>query len=78
MDAGLALQYVVVGLAVLASVVYVARTRFPNAWRRAVGHVALRLVDSGSPRLARLGRKIAPPPRAQEACGACNGCEPKN
>ena len=78
MDAALALQYVAVGLAVAASALYVVRSRFPNLWRRAVGHVALRMIDSGSPRLVRIGRRIAPAPRAQDACGACNGCEPKN
>ena len=75
MDAGLAVQYVLVALAVIASVVYVLRTRFPEATRRLRGWVAIRFIDSGSPRLATLGRRIAPAPRAKDGCGSCGGCE---
>ena len=77
MGAGLVLQYVVIALAVIASVVYVFRTRFPGTARRLRGWLAIRLVDSGSPKLAILGRRFAPAPRAQDTCGACDGCEPK-
>ncbi|GAB6197481.1 DUF6587 family protein [Lysobacter xanthus] len=78
MHAGLALQYVVIALAALASALYVVRTRMPGTTRRLRGWVALRLVDSGVPRLTRLGRRIAPPARVQDACGACDGCGPKD
>lgn len=78
MDAGLALQYVVVALAVIASAVYVVRTRFPGTVRHLRGRLAIRLVDSGSTRLSRLGRRLAPKPRAQDACGACGGCDPRD
>lgn len=78
MDAGLALQYAVVALAVIASAAYVFRTRFPATARRLRGWLAIRLVDSGSPVLARVGRRIAPRPRAQDACGGCGGCDPQD
>jgi len=74
-EAGLALQYVVVALAVLASIVYVVRTRLPATTRRLKGWIAIRLIDSGSPRLATLGRRIAPVPRAKDGCGSCGGCD---
>ncbi|HEY4560307.1 MAG TPA: DUF6587 family protein [Lysobacter sp.] len=75
MDSGLVLQYVLVALAVLASLVYVLRTRFPQSMRRMRGWLAIRCIDSGSPRLARLGRRIAPAPRAKDGCGSCGGCD---
>ncbi|WP_133498583.1 DUF6587 family protein [Cognatilysobacter terrigena] len=77
MDAGRALQDVVVALAVIASAVYVFRTRFPGTARRLRGWIAIRLVDSGSPMFGKIGRRLAPAPRAQDACGSCDGCEPK-
>lgn len=76
MDAGLALQYVIVALAVLASAAYVVRTRFPATARRLRGWIALRLVGSGSPAMATFGRRIAPAPRAPGGCGGCDGCGP--
>ena len=75
MDTGLALQYLLVALAVLASVAYVVRTRFPESTRRMRGWLAIRCIDSGSPRLATLGRRIAPAPRAKDGCGSCGGCD---
>lgn len=74
MDAGLLAQYVVVGLAVLASGVYLFVTRFPRQARQLRGRLALRLVDSGRPRLAGLGRRLAPP-SARKDCGGCGGCD---
>lgn len=75
MDAGLLVQYLIVALAVLASAGYVVWTRMPRQVRRVRGRLALRLVDSSSPRWQRLGRRIAPPPAAGSACGGCNGCD---
>ena len=75
MHAGLALQYAIVAAAVVASALYVFRTRFPGTWRRLRGWIAIRLVDSGSPALARVGRRVAPAPRAGGGCGSCDGCE---
>ena len=77
MRTGLALQYVVVALAAAASLAYVVRTRFPGTWRRMRGWLAIRLVGHGSPAMAKLGRRIAPAPRAQDGCGSCDGCDPK-
>jgi hypothetical protein len=76
MDRSLALQYVLVAAAVAASVLYVFLTRFPGTARRLRGWIALRLVDSRSPALAHIGRRLAPKPRAQDACGSCGGCDP--
>ena len=76
MDAGLAVQYAIVGAAVLASACYVVLTRFPATARRVRGWIAIRLVDSGSPALGRLGRRIAPKVRPQDGCGTCGGCDP--
>ncbi|HEY4581883.1 MAG TPA: DUF6587 family protein [Lysobacter sp.] len=75
MEAGLALQYAVVALAVLASLAYVLRTRFPQSVRRVRGWLAIRLIDSGSPRLSRLGRRLAPAPHGGSGCDSgCSGC----
>ena len=76
MDA-LALQYIVVGAAVVASALYVFLTRFPGTARRLRGWIAIRLVDSGSATLAKYGRRLAPRPRAQHGCGTCGGCDPQ-
>lgn len=77
MDAALALQYLAVGAAVVASLLYVFLTRFPGTARRLRGWIAIRLVDSGSPAFAKLGRRVAPKPRAQDGCGSCGGCDPQ-
>lgn len=74
MDAGLLAQYVVVALAVVASLAYVVATRLPGSVRRWRGWLAMRLVESGSVRASALGRRIAPAPRAG-GCGSCGGCD---
>lgn len=74
MQAGLLVQHVLVFAAVLASLAYVAVTRFPGPLRRLRGRLALRMVDSGHPVLARLGRRLAPAPVAGR-CGGCSGCD---
>jgi hypothetical protein len=76
MDRALALQYVAVAAAVIASAVYVFLTRFPGTARRARGWIAIRMLDSRSPTLAGFGRRLAPKPRAQDGCGTCGGCDP--
>lgn len=73
MDAGLLAQYVVVGLAVMASLVYVIGSRFPGAVRRWRGRIALRLVGLRWASAQAVGRRIAPAPRVA-ACGGCGGC----
>lgn len=76
MTAGLLAQYVVVALAVLASVVVVMRKQFPDATRRLRIAIALPLLREGRPAWQRaLARKIAPPGQGGgKDCGGCNGC----
>jgi hypothetical protein len=73
----LPLQYAVIALVVLASIVVVMRRQFPNATRRLRIALALPLVRAGRPPWAqRLGHRVAPPPSgAGDACGGCNGCD---
>ncbi len=80
MDAALLLQYVLVAAAVLVSAGYLARRQFPQALRRLRIAVAVPMLREGrTPGWQRLGRWLAPQPRASEhACGGChNGCGPK-
>lgn len=76
MSASLLLQYLIVALAVLASVVVVMRKQFPNATRKLRIAVALPLLREGRPAWLRaLARKIAPPGQGGgKDCGGCNGC----
>ena len=76
MDAGLLVQYVLIALAVIASLVVVMRKQFPGASRRLRITMALPLLREGSPGLLkRIGRWIAPEPAAGgKDCGGCNGC----
>lgn len=76
MTASLALQYVVVALAVLVSAWVVAVKQFPHATRRARIALALPLLRDARPRWLRvLGRRIAPATKAVEGnCGGCDGC----
>ena len=74
MDAGLLLQHALVGLAVVASAGYVFVTRFPAPARRLRTALALALLRSTHPAVARLGRWIAPAPSASR-CGGCDGCD---
>ncbi|MGN6112484.1 MAG: DUF6587 family protein [Luteimonas sp.] len=81
MDAGLLLQYVVIALAVLASLAYVVRRQFPGGVRRARIACAVPLVREGrAPWLRRIGLWIAPPPRGggggDDGCGTCKSCKP--
>ena len=78
MDGGLLAQYAVVALAVLASVVVVAKKQFPEGLRRLRVACAVPLVRERRPRWIRgLGRWLAPPPRSagQAGCGTCNACD---
>ena len=76
MAAGLLLQYMVVALAVLVSAGFVVRRQFPEGLRRLRLACAVPMVREGrAPWLRRLGRWVAPRPRAGEgACGGCNSC----
>lgn len=77
MDAGLAAQYLLVGVAVAASIVYMVRRQFPAAVRRWRVALAASLLREGrAPWQQRLGRRLAPAPRAGvvSSCGGCSGC----
>lgn len=76
MDRALLVQYIVVAAAVAASAFYVFLTRFPTTARRVRGWIAIRMIDSGSATVARIGRRLAPKPSAQDGCGTCGGCDP--
>ncbi|MBC7988478.1 MAG: hypothetical protein H7Y19_02700 [Luteimonas sp.] len=79
MSASLALQYLVIALAVLASAWVVARKQFPGGVRRLRIALAVPLVRDGRAGwLRRLGLAIAPAGRAGggDGCGGCDNCDP--
>jgi len=74
MAPGLLLQYVLIGLAVVASAVFVMRRQFPGTVRRLRIACALPLLREGrSGWMQRLGRWVAPAPRA--GASSCGGCD---
>jgi hypothetical protein len=77
MEHGLLAQYLVVALAVLASVVVVVRKQFPAATRRLRIALALPLLrEDRAGWIKSLGRAIAPVPRANgKDCGGCDNCD---
>jgi hypothetical protein len=83
MDAALVIQYVVIGLAVLASLGVVMKKQFPKATRGLRVAVALPLLREGRPGWMRgIGRVLAPVGMAQggaasrsDACGGCDNCD---
>lgn len=77
MSAGLAIQYAMIALLVLASIGVVMRRQFPDLTRRVRGACAMLLLGQTRPtRVRTLGQRIAPRPRvAAGACGRCDGCE---
>jgi hypothetical protein len=77
-QAALALQYLIVAIAVAVSAWVVFRKQAPNAARRLRIALALPLVREGRPAWLRgLGRWIAPAAQdAAGACAGCTGCEP--
>jgi len=73
-----AMQWTIIGLAVFASAVYAAQKLAPNSVRRARTRLALSLLQPDcSPTERKLGRWLAPKPRAGAGCGggSCGGCE---
>lgn len=78
MSASLLLQYLVIALAVGWAVAQVVRRQWPQAVRRVRGRVALWLLrEQHAGWMKRLGRRIAPPARAEAGgCGGCTGCAP--
>ena len=76
-EPGLLAQYLVIALAVLASVAVVMRKQFPNATRRLRIAIALPLLrEQRAGWIKSLGRSIAPEPRANaKDCGGCDSCD---
>jgi len=72
----LALQYLIVAIAVLVSAWVVFRKQAPNAARRLRIALALPLLREGRPSwVRRVGRWLAPAPNtAGDGCGGCNSC----
>lgn len=72
----LALQYAVIGVAVLLAVGYVWRTRFPALWRAARIAIAIPLLRDGRPAwVKKIGRWITPASVLRSGeCGGCDGC----
>ena len=75
MDAGLLLQYLLIALAVIVSALVVLRKQAPRAERALRGVMALWLLrPQRGAALQRLGRWIAPAPRAGGGCSGCDSC----
>ena len=76
MSMPLALQYSLIGIAVVLAGLFVWRTRFPRSWRATRIALAIPMLREGSPVwLQRIGRRIAPASAlASGECGNCNGC----
>ena len=77
MDAGMLAQYTVIAIAVLLSIVFVAKKQFPAGVRRLRIVCAVPLVREGrNPWLQRMGRWLAPAPMANAGdCGGCTSCD---
>ena len=73
MDIGMLAQYMVVAMAVLLSIAFVAKSEFPAGLRRLRIMCAIPLVREGRTRwLQRMGRWLAPAPAGN--AGGCSGC----
>jgi hypothetical protein len=70
----LALQWLLIGLALAASVAYVLRRQFPEAAARVRRAAVLSLLRPARPQwLRQLGRRLAPPARVVlDGCGGCS------
>ena len=76
MGTGLLMQDVLIALAVVASVGFIAQRQFPAGMRRLRIACAVPLVREGrAPWLQRVGRTLAPPSASVKTCGGCNGCD---
>ena len=77
MGSGMVAQYVVIALAVIASLVIVMRSQFPAATRKLRVVLALPLLREGMPGWTKsLGRRLAPAPRGGGiGCGGCDNCD---
>jgi len=77
MSTGLLVQYGVIAVAVMASVLVVMHKQFPQATRRLRIALAVPMLRNGAPGWIRsLGHAIAPTPRAGgKDCGGCDSCD---
>ena len=76
MTASLAVQYVVIAIAVTVSAWVVFRKQAPGAARRLRIALALPLVREGRPAWLRaFGKRIAPVPKAAAGCAGCDACD---
>ncbi len=77
MGVGLLVQYVVIALAVLASLGVVMHKQFPATTRKVRIALALPLLRDGRAGwMKALGRRVGPPPaRGEGGCGGCDGCD---
>lgn len=77
MSVSLAVQYIIIAVAVLVSAWVVAKKQFPGSTRKLRVAMALRLLHESRPAWQRaLGRRIAPPGSVgAAACGGCTGCD---
>ncbi|KHL51368.1 DUF6587 family protein [Xanthomonas cannabis] len=78
MDLSLTMQYVVIAIAVLASLWVVMKKQFPGTLRRLRGALALALLRTGRPAWVQaVGRRVAPPAaQGTASCGGCDSCGP--
>jgi len=81
MSAGLLLQYVVVGLVVLVSVLIVFRKLAPKLTNRWLASASIRFNQPGRGAWARaFGRRLQPKEATgdcSDGCGTCGACGPK-
>ena len=70
------LQYTVIALAIVISIVVVARKQFPRQLAAARKRLAIWLLREGrAPSLQALGRRLAPATTSNAAnCGGCDSC----
>ncbi|MGH8113993.1 MAG: DUF6587 family protein [Rhodanobacteraceae bacterium] len=81
MSAGLLIQYVLIGMAVLASALMVFRKLAPQLTNRWLAAASIRLARPGRSRFARaLGRRLRPKQatgNCADGCASCGACGSK-
>ncbi|AXI84228.1 hypothetical protein FUT69_01330 [Xylella taiwanensis] len=75
MSVSLLLQYVVIALVVVVSVLVVVRKYLPGTWSRVCTVLAWHLTRSGRPLwIQRFGHRLVPEMRRVGACHRCGNC----
>lgn len=69
-----ALQHVVIGLAVTLSLWVVMNQQLPGTLRKVRMTIAKQLLCSRFPAIRGVGKRLAPQVTRGRACGGCNGC----